>query len=418
MLLTLSLVTLGFHFMACTGDDDDDDATATPTPTSTATPTYTPTGTATPPLMTWNRTYGGGDDEYSRQVIQTSDNGYAVVGYTRSWGNGQDDVLVMKLDLAGNIVQQKTFGDAHNDWGNGLVQTPEGGFGVACYTAPDDGLPWDGWIFKTDASLNVVWETFFGEIEKEDGPNNLYLAHDNSLIMSGVIDKTTVETHDVLLMNISANGSISWYKQYGEEGQDKSNNMAVCSDGGYIIAAESCSHSNGLSDAWLIRTDSQGNVLWENNFGGPLLEEAFHVEQTPEGGFIVAAYTKPSLYEFSDAIILKLDQDGNEQWRKTYGSAKEDYAWSITTAQDDGYVFCGMINGDSWNSGGDGWLVKLDQNGAKVWEQTFTGAAHDELFYLIKTADGGYLATGESSSNGAGGLDIWIVKTDVNGHIQ
>lgn len=421
LLLPVLLVS-AFSMLSC-GDDDDDTAapTATATPTTAAntpTPTATavPTPTATIPAKMWNKTFGGNQDEYSRQVVQTSDGGYAVVGYTHSWGNGQDDVLVLKLDVDGNVQQQKTFGGTYNDWGNGIVQTADGGYGIACYFAPGAGKPWNGWVFKIDSSLDKVWEVFFGQDDIEQGPNNIYLTEDGGFIMSGVQDKTVYDTHDVLLMKVNDGGSIAWYKQFGEEGQDKSNNMGVCSDGGFIIGAESYSHSNGLNDAWVIRTDANGTVLWEKNFGGGGFEEAVHVEQTSDDGFIVAAYTKANATTYSDAMILKLDENGNEVWRKFYGSEKEDYAWSITESSDGGYVFCGVINADAWDRGGDGWMMKLDTNGNQLWEKVFSGNGHDELFFMIRTNDGGYLAVGETQSAGAGGRDMWLVKTDALGN--
>jgi len=422
LILVAYCVLSGVYFLSCSGDDDDDTTTFTPTEvatvtaTPTATPTNTPTATATIPMKMWHRTFGGGNEESSRQVVQTDDGGYAVIGYTRSWGNGGDDVLVLLLDTDGNVQQQQTFRGAYDDWGNGIAQTSDGGFGISCYFAPSSGAPWNGWIFRIDSSLNKVWEVFFGQDDIEQGPNNMYLTQDDSFIMSGVIDKTVYDTHDVLLMNVSDSGSITWYKQFGEDGQDKSNSMGLCDDGGFVIGAESYSHSNGLNDAWVIRTDANGTVLWENNFGGSGFEEAVHVEQTSDSRFIVAAYTKPSSTSFSDAMILKLDSEGNEQWRKIYGSSKEDYAWSITESTDGGYVFCGVINADAWDRGGDGWMMKLNSNGEQLWENVFPGNGHDELFYMIRTSDGGYLATGETQSAGSGGRDIWMLKTDKDGN--
>jgi len=237
-----------------------------------------------------------------------------------------------------------------------------------------------------------------------------------SLCASAVAEETAedwVKTGDELL----AEGSLVevWNKTYGGPGNDLASEVQVTKNGGYVITGVTESYGAGDGDAWLIKTDSEGNEEWNKTFGGTGYDNGQSVRETGDGGYIIAGRTESYGAGDSDLWLIKTDSDGNEEWNKTFGGPDNDRGWSVRETNDDGYI----ISGGTESSGagnGDLWLIKTDSSGTKLWDRTFGGPGFDWGNSIQEASDDGYITAGFTRSYGAGESDVWLIKTDSYGN--
>ena len=196
--------------------------------------------------------------------------------------------------------------------------------------------------------------------------------------------------------------------------------MQQTSDGGYIVAVDTTAFGSGLTDLWVLKLDSVGNIQWQKTYGGISWDDAEYIQQTDDNGYIVCGDTFPFGAGDEDLWILKLDSSGNVQWQKTYGGiGKEGEARFIQQTSDGGYI---VADGTmSYGAGGkDLWVLKLDSSGNIEWQKTYGGIGEEgeEGLSMQQTTDGGYIVANHTSSFGAGLADLWVLKLDSDGNIQ
>jgi len=214
---------------------------------------------------------------------------------------------------------------------------------------------------------------------------------------------------DFWLVKTDSNGSQQWNKTYGGANWDAASSVHQTDDG-YIVAGTTYSIGAGGADFWLVKTDSAGNQQWNKTFGGTNDDMASSVQQTSDGGYIVAGTTYSSGASGWDFWLVKTDSAGNQQWNKTYGGTSTDQAWSVQQTSDGGYIAAGSTA--SFGAGfWDFWLLKTDSAGIQQWNKTYGRTGDDEAYSVQQTSDGGYIAAGRTNSSGAGLLDFWLVKT-------
>jgi hypothetical protein len=236
--------------------------------------------------------------------------------------------------------------------------------------------------------------------------------------------------------------ALQWQKTYGGSGEDFSWSVKQTSDGGYIVAGKTSSidgditgYHGGISDFWVVKTDPSGNIQWQKTYGGSAEDRASSVQQTTDGGYVIAGMTFSNDGDVTgnhgseDYWVVKTDQSGNIQWQKTYGGSDGDEGWSVQQTADGGYIIVGCsVSNDGDVTGNHGecdyWVVKTDQSGTIQWQKSY-GGSYEEMAYCIRqTIDGGYVIAGYTNSNDGdvtgnhGGSDYWVVKTDQSGNIQ
>ncbi|MCK4732495.1 MAG: hypothetical protein KAT65_08555, partial [Methanophagales archaeon] len=198
-----------------------------------------------------------------------------------------------------------------------------------------------------------------------------------------------------------------WNRTFGGTNDDYAHSVQQTSDGGYIIAGSTSSYDAGYTDFWLVKTDSNGNRQWDKTFGKMGCDEAFFVQQTSDGGYIIAGSTSSYGAGSEDFWLVKTYPNGNEQWNKTFGGTDGDVAYCVQQTSDGGYIITGWTR--SYGAGGsDFWLVKTDSNGNRQWDKTFGGIDYDCAHSVQQTSDGGYIIAGSTSSYDAGYTDFWL----------
>jgi len=361
------------------------------------------------------KTYGGtGWDEVS-SVQQTSDGGYIVAGYTTSFGAGSLDLFLIKTDANGNVIWAKTYGGTDYDIASSVQQTSDGGYIVAGYTTSFGAGNSDVFLIKTDADGNIIWAKTYGGTSS-DYAFSVQQTSDGGYIVAGTTWSFGAGAEDLFLIKTDANGNVVWAKTYGGTLWDQAYSVQQTSDGGYIVAGYTKSFGAGWSDIFLIKTDADGNIIWAKTYGGTGDDWASSVQQTYDGGYIVAGTTRSFGADSSNVFLIKTDANGNIIWAKTYGGTDYDKALSVQQTSDGGYIVAGWTT--SFGAGyADLFLLKMDANGNIMWAKTYGGTSSDYALSVQQTSDGGYIVAGYTYSFGAGYWDIFLIKTDANGNI-
>jgi hypothetical protein len=365
--------------------------------------------------VSFAKNYGGTSGEWAYSAQQTSDGGYIVAGGTHSFGAGYYDIFLIKTDANWNIIWAKTYGGTNDDIDYFVQQTSDGGYIVAGLT-DSFGAYWDDiFLIKTDANGNVIWAKTYGGTNV-DGATSVQQTSDGGYIVAGETWSFGAGIYDIFLIKTDANGNIIWAKTYGGIVNDRAYSVQQTSDGEYIVAGYTNSFGAGGWDIFLIKTDANGNVQWAKTYGGTDFDWAYSVQQTTDGGYIVAGRTDSFGAGDYDIFLIKTDANGNIIWAKTYGGTNVDGATSVQQTTDGGYIVAGWTY--SFGAGGrDIFLIKTDANGNIIWAKTYGGTNVDGASSVQQTSDGGYIVAGLTFSFGAGG-DILLIKTDANGNIS
>lgn len=356
------------------------------------------------PTVQWSKTFG----EHSgiRYVQQTTDSGYIIIVTTYSQGTITECRMV-KIDADGNKVWDKTFG---NKW------LDESGYLVAVQSTADDGyilsgIPeWgcprrtDAWLIKTDAAGNKLWDKTLNDV-LNCYSYSIQQTADGGYILCGQIwstDWPEVGTSgDIQLIKIDTEGNKVWDNIFGGDGWDDGDSVQQTTDGGYIICGSTEAPYKGDvmpdKDIWLIKTDANGNKLWDKKFDGLLDDYGGEVQQTTDGGYILCGSTGFWGGHGGDIWLIKTDANGDKLWDKTFGGIGDDQGYSVQQTTDGGYIICGnTIFYLSWIPIGDQLvLIKTDTDGDKLWSKTLGGIFQDYRGSSVRqTSDGGYIIDG------------------------
>ncbi|MCB0519504.1 MAG: gliding motility-associated C-terminal domain-containing protein [Lewinellaceae bacterium] len=398
----------------------------------------------------WSRHYGGTNQEIANDIQQTQDGGYIVAGFTRSVdfdvasNFGSADYWILKLDTAGQIEWEKTFGGTDFDIATSVVQTPDGGFAAAGGALSSNGQvngshgAEDVWVIKLDPSGNLQWQRAIGGFQNERA-ERIRNTSDGGFIVAGYSQSKDGDLtnnngdFDYLMVKLNGSGNIEWQRSFGGSLADFGYDVRETSDGGFVMAGSTFSNNGdvgsnkGLYDYWLVKVDAGGSLLWEKSFGGSGEERAYSMITTADNGIAVAGSSTSSDDDLPgnngsyDVWLMKTDAGGNLLWSKNFGGSSEDRAFSLGLTANQEFLLAGLSvssNGDvSTNYGSkDAWLLKLDPDGNLLWEKNFGGTSEDRFYAILQTLDGGYVGAGLSASgdkdlDGNNGLqDLWVLR--------
>ncbi|HYV90150.1 MAG TPA: kelch repeat-containing protein [Chitinophagales bacterium] len=373
------------------------------------------------PTKQWDVRFGGTLDDRLSEALQTTDGGYALGGRSKS-------------GISGDKTQANWDGT---------------------------NATWDYWLVKTDAAGEKQWDKRYG------GTKNDELVTLNQTIDGGYIlgghgysglngDKSQSNydaaetTADYWIVKTDASGNKQWDFRYGGSGDDQYQDLELTSDGGYLLGGYSTSGisgdksqaSQGNADYWIIKINSAGVKQWDARYGGTDADYLYDLEQTADGGYILGGRSYSGIggdktqanrdgsNTTFDYWIVKIDANGIKQWDKRFGGTGDDVFYALKQASGGGYILAGYsgsgIGGDKTQAtqgGTDYWMVKIDANGAKLWDARFGGSSDEQLYVLERSSDDGYLLSGYSNSgisgdktqSNQGVRDFWIVKTDNSG---
>lgn len=253
---------------------------------------------------------------------------------------------------------------------------------------------------------DTLWTKKYDGDDSEDKSYSVQQTNDGGYIVVGY--KTYYATvEDVCLLKTDSDGNVQWEKIYGGDNQDIGRAVAQTSDGGYIVTGSTMSFGYNYCDAWLLKTDENGDTTWTRRYGWTNADvNGYSVQQTTDGGYIIGGY------ETSHMILIKTDSVGDTLWLREYGTSGLSRGFSVQQTTDGGYITAGWY-------GYFFYLVKTDEFGDTLWSTQIGSGAYDRLYSVIQTHDGGYLATGgfampyDNRSS-----DVGLMKTDSLGTIE
>ncbi len=322
-----------------------------------------------------------------------------------------------------NVVEEisETFGGddefgADRAWS--VVETSDGGLafaGTEFSFSPDGG---NGWLVKTDGNGNtVINETYGGE--RTDRLYSIAKTSDGGFVMAGETGSFGSEFgSEIWLLKTDANGEVEFNEAFGGDEKEVAYSVTETSDGGFALAGE-----RGLgpdTEAFLIKTDENGEVEFGETFSvgdGDNGNRANSLTETSDGGFVMAGTTSyPDISEGSDVFLIKTDEDGNEEFTETYGDRDEfDFGEEVIETSDGGLAVAGSVS--TFGSGTtDAWLLKTDENGNEEFSDTYGGEDGDFAQSVVELSDGGFALAGDTVTGGSGTRDAWLIKTDGNGN--
>ena len=383
--------------------------------------------------ITWDKTFGGSNQDMGFSITQTEDGGYAVSGYTildrekrkDNWRaklgyivlteEKNQDFWIIKIDKNGNMEWDETFGEKGTDIANSITQTKDRGYIIAGFIWTVYASKQDFWIIKLDENGNIEWgKTFDGD--ENDIAYSIIQTEDGGYAVAGSTGVRVWGETNCWVIKLDAKGNMEWDNNFGGTGWDEIYSIIQTKDGSFITTGCVWSKGAGRGDVRVVKLNKRGDLVWDKTFGGSENDEAYSIFQTNDGGYAIAGFTVLEDTGDRDIWVIKLDKNGNKVWDRTFGGTSEDWANSIVQTEDKGYMVAGWTK--SMGAGKtDVWIVKLNKNGDLLWDKTFGGSENDEAHSIVQTEDGGYAVAGWTKSKGTGNSDVWVIKLDENGNL-
>ena len=359
----------------------------------------------------WEKLFGGPVQDWGYAVQQTLDGGYIVVGMTNSFGTGDFDAYAVKTDSFGTGMWAGVWGGTDGECANSVVQAADSGYVIAGYTGSFGPGNNDVWLIKTNGAGDTLWTKTFGGASRPDGANSVGRTAAGGYIVAGFTQSFgpgTPTYANVWLILTDGSGNAFWTRNYGGDANDIAYSVQQTFDGGFIVAGTTQSFGNG-SQVYLIRTDADGDTLWTRTYGGSDYEEGNSVQQTSDSGYIIAGKTTSFGATLGDMYLVKTNAVGETLWTRTYGGDSAEVANSVQQTTDGGYVLAGQTN--SYGKQYQVYVVKTDADGDTLWTRTFGGDSLDVGNAIQQTSDGGYIVAGVADPPDTRRVyDVYLVK--------
>jgi hypothetical protein len=365
--------------------------------------------TAQVPDTLWTRTFGGADWDLGRALTRMDSSHYIIAGYSHSFGNGYE-VFLICIDQNGDSLWTKTFGGPNDDEAFDIKQTLSENYIIAGWSSSYGSGLRDAYLIHVSGTGDTIWTRTYGGAAR-DIAFGVYPTADGGFVFSGETRSSGNGQSDLYLAKANNQGDSLWAKTYGGSQQDFGYSVLETADSGLIAVGFTESFGSGMGDAYIVRTDASGDSIWAKTFGGSLDERAYKIQHASDGGFIITGYSASTGAGGNDVYVVKMDENGDSIWTRTYGGTQDDYGYDIKVCANGGYVITGKTR--SFGSGNeDLYLLRITQDGDTIWTQTFGGSSDDAGSSIAVMPDSGLLIAGETYSYGAGGYDVWLLRME------
>jgi len=360
------------------------------------------------PVTLWTKTIGGGGSDVGYSVQQTNDGGFIIAGATDSFGAGDYDVYLVKTNQQGDTLWTRTFGGAYQDFGSEVQQTADGGYIIIGATKSFNNGTDDLYLIKTDDNGDTLWTKVYGGYWGDSG-RSIKQDNEGNYIATGYTMSFDPGNADVWVLKFNEFGDTLWTRRVGGSQVDNGASIKQSKNEGYIITGYTQSFGSN-HDVYLIRLDSSGDTIWTNHYGGQGVDFGDDVLELDDDGFIIAGYTTSYGMGGYDCYLVWVDLNGDTLWTKHYGRELDDKAYAIELFED-GFVLAGYTK-NTGSTENDALIIKTDFNGDTVWTKTIGGQYNDWGFGMDKTNDNGLILTGEFDKYGDGKHDVWLIRLD------
>ncbi|PVX23057.1 MAG: hypothetical protein CW691_11755 [Candidatus Bathyarchaeum sp.] len=365
--------------------------------------------------------FGGELDDKAAAIVQAGDGGYVIAGTTRSFGAGGADFWLIKVDSSGNMQWNMTYGGAEADTATDMVRTSDGGYVMAGETYSFGAGDSDFWLIKVDSSGNMQWNRTYGQVTEESA-NSVIQSSDGGYALAGYFVKNESNT-DGWLVKTDSEGNMEWNRTYGGVRGDYASSVIQTSDGGYALAGRTYSFGDSAynSRCWLVKTDAEGNMEWEKAYRDENEESkkftGYSVVQTDDGGYTLAA-SAGFIIGIIDVWVAHVDSSGNIEWQVTWGPVYPAIPSRMIQTSDGGYAVSGWVSsmGGYPTMNSYLFLVTISSNGGIQRGDFYEGLGDNFDLFAVQTDDGGYAMAGTTQSRDEGShSEVWFARVNASG---
>ncbi|OGF67685.1 MAG: hypothetical protein A2Y62_11205 [Candidatus Fischerbacteria bacterium RBG_13_37_8] len=359
----------------------------------------------------WAKYFGLLPTEEALSAAIATDGNYLIAGYTKVGSSGGVDGYAMKLSTTGNIIWRTVFGGSLADYGTSIAATADGGCIVAGHGKSFGIGGMDAIAIKLNASGSVVWKRAYGGSTGDDSFYSIVTTPDGGYVAAGDTDSFGAGALDAFVVKLDASGNIVWARTVGGAADDDALTIAQTSDGGYVTAGNTRSAGSGGPDMMVLRFTSIGQGILRRTYGSKGWDRGMSIAQAPDGNYVLTGYTLAFGVGNLDILMLKITPLGSILWKRTFGGPKNEMSLSVAPAPCGFYAIAGYTA--SFGKGLADILVMLvDSNGTVQRRRTFGSTGDDYSYAIAPTPDNNYLIAASTNSYGGGNFDNFIIKLD------
>ena len=322
--------------------------------------------------------------------------------------------------LSKEFVWEKNYGGIKADISAEVILSDEKNFFIVGETSSKGTGNSDAWVLKLDEEGNILWDKTYGG-EENDGAFSIVEVEDHSYIICGYTWSKGKGKNDGWVFKIDQNGKVLWERTFGDNSTDTLFSIIKSNDGKYVAVGRTNSKGAGTSDAWVLKLDEEGNILWDKTYGREENDGAFSIVEVEDHSYIICGYTWSKGNGKDDGWIFKIDRNGKVLWERTFGKGDRDRLYSLIRDYDKGYVavgytdrvFCSLCSEQGYV-----WVIKIDKTGEQIWENKFGGSAYDMAYDLIQHKEGGYAIVAKTRDKLKETSVAWLLKLDQKGNIE
>ncbi len=372
-----------------------------------------------PPDVVWLKSFGGLKEDKVYEVMPTSDGGYIMAGDTESKGMGKADIWLVKLDPEGEITWEKTIGGKGNDHVRDIVRADDGGYMLLGNTESKGAGNTDFWMVKVDELGVVEWNKTFGASGNEQA-NAMVRLKDNNYLLVGTRHITKKQlvgkawkhrmNHSIWLVKVDREGNEIWNQEIESEQMVSVTDVFEAANEDFVLVANTRFKKSEFEDAWLIRTDLNGVVLWDKAIGEKKQMDMIHaVQPMLDGSFVLAGITMPKGSRINgNGWLVKVNEKGKVLWENEFGGRGSDEIHGVSSTSDGSLLLTGTSGSSAT---GSMWLIKTNEKGKKVWERTCGETPFEKAEVVLETFDGDIIIIGNSitrlKQNPDGTMPTW-----------
>lgn len=374
--------------------------------------------------QSFQKTFTASGIDHAHGIVNTADGGFAVTGYTNSFGQGGNDLFLMKIDNLGNVLWQKTYGSSGQEDGMSvaITETPDQGFVIVGATTGFGAIGMDVLVVRVDPSGSVLWSGKYNTPSDHEFARGVIVASNGDVVIAGTDNQNGSGSADGLIMRLSGNGNLLWSRLYGGNLNDHFHSLHELPGGNILISGSSSTFGPGSTAGYVLKINPQGNILWDYTYGTSGTN-AFNSSALTDDFKLLCAGFSDSYGGGSQVLVTKIDTNGNVIGSTVFGGNNYERAASIKRIPN-GTDFYVASNTQSYGNGGKEMLVsRFSANGNHLWSKTVGTSLIDEFDSwahntLISLDDGGYAFVGWSNGTGSGGDNLFFGRSDSNGSLM
>ncbi|MEI6851843.1 MAG: T9SS type A sorting domain-containing protein [Bacteroidota bacterium] len=324
----------------------------------------------------WTKTYGGVGDEQPYAMKKTNDGNIIIAGRTSSYGTGSTDCYLLKINQSGDTLWTKTYGGINEDGAYDVIQTTDDGYLLLGYSLTFTSVFSSVYAIKTNSLGDTMWTKTYEKKNSNGGTSAIQLV-DGGYIFCGTTQSSGAPTSDCYLIRTNPMGDTLWTKVYGGSSYDGVYQVSYASNG-IVMTGTTYSFGAGSYDIFLSKFDYDGNEIWYKTYGGTNSDYGGSFSSTIDNGFIITGYTESFGMGGKDVYLIKTDINGDTLWTKTFGGSGDEWGGCVIQTLDNGFIVVGNTN--SYGNAYDVYLVKTNSQGISGLERIINENIECKIF--------------------------------------